>query len=353
MPLGTLTPYYHGRAKKRVEGVYTDTEGRFVVSVQRNRKRKRRICKDLAEARYWSENLNLLFADKDEQSFELLSDLIKRYQPEYDLHHSCPKTVATQGENLIRLLGNLSLEQIGPHLAPSFLSQRLAEKVGPKAANDDLRRLHALLNLATRDKLLSKNPFSGWGSLKEPPARTRWLTYDEEDAILAECDEEFGRLVQIAALSGMRQAEQLTSEVSQVLWKTSSLYLPLTKNGDARHVPMGDDLIELIRAQVALGSKWLCPNRSRSNRWLRDNLTRYFDKAVARAGVEDFTWHDLRHTYCSRLAMSGVQLRTIQILAGHKSIKTTERYAHLSAAHLAEAVKKLDRGVTRDDTEPE
>jgi site-specific recombinase XerD len=63
--------------------------------------------------------------------------------------------------------------------------------------------------------------------------------------------------------------------------------------------------------------------------------------------VKDFHWHDLRHTFCSRLTMRGVDIRTVQELAGHKSIVMTARYSHLAPAHLAGAVEKLDTPTDR------
>jgi len=62
---------------------------------------------------------------------------------------------------------------------------------------------------------------------------------------------------------------------------------------------------------------------------------------VKDSGLSDFHWHDLRHTFISRLVMAGVDLRTVQELAGHKTIQMTMRYAHLAPSHLATAVEKL------------
>ena len=351
MPHGKLVPYHRGDEKRtpdqprgaRVPYLFLDRKGRFVISVERAGKRRRRLCRNRTEATYLSENINQLFEGTDEQKdFLLLSDLIERYERESEAHVVAPETHRAQERNLMRILKNPRIEDIRPNLAPGYLMERLEDGVGPKAANDDLRRLHRLLNLAVRDGILEKNPFSGWRKLKEPAPRTRWLTREEEARLMAECDEEFGRLIQIALLSGMRQGEQLTCRADQILWESNLIYLPRTKNGDARHVPMNDRLCELVKAQLALDTEWLCPNRARKNRWLKDNLRRRFNTVCERAKIENFTWHDLRHTFCSRLAMAGTPLRTIQVLAGHRSISTTERYAHLSSEHLAQAVRVLD-----------
>jgi len=74
-----------------------------------------------------------------------------------------------------------------------------------------------------------------------------------------------------------------------------------------------------------------------------------------RAGIVDFRWHDLRHTFASRLTMAGGDLRTVQELMGHQTITMTMRYAHLAPSHLREAVQRISRvrGDTLSDTRPE
>ena len=70
-------------------------------------------------------------------------------------------------------------------------------------------------------------------------------------------------------------------------------------------------------------------------------MNRVFAPAVEAAGIENFRWHDLRHTFASRLVMAGVDLRTVQELMGHKTITMTLRYSHLSPAHKLAAVERL------------
>jgi integrase len=67
----------------------------------------------------------------------------------------------------------------------------------------------------------------------------------------------------------------------------------------------------------------------------------WFKVALSDVGIADFHWHDLRHTFASRLVMAGVDIRTVQELMGHKTIQITMRYAHLAPAHQLEAVQRL------------
>src|SRR5262249_20254888 len=89
----------------------------------------------------------------------------------------------------------------------------------------------------------------------------------------------------------------------------------------------------------------------------RGHGRRWFEHAVREAEIVDFHWHDLRHTFASRLMMAGVDLRTVQELIGHKTITMTVRYSHLTPAHLQEAVDRLAEkptatGTATDATRP-
>lgn len=369
-----LAPYYKERKRKgqdplrtRVPYVFTDPKGRFVVKVSRNGKNRRKLCKDLTEAKYWSENLSLLFPEHEPKPEGLaltVAALVDRYPPRTN------KANARRSDRILKkLLGDKMVGQLNPVAVERFLDRRKKmsvqyaitrlrkdgtkvttykdkqppKQISAKTANDDVRRLHKICEDAVKEGLLKQNPCRGWKPLPEPPPRTRWLSSEEEERLKTAVKEDwFWRLIEIAMFSGMRQEEQFGCKCSQILWESNSIYLPRTKTRKARHIPMSARLRAAVEAQVELGKKWLCPNGSLSNRLGQKTLYRKFNTALREAGIEDFVWHDLRHTFCSRLAMAGVPLRTIQELAGHARIETTERYAHLSKSHLHEEVKKLD-----------
>jgi site-specific recombinase XerD len=75
-----------------------------------------------------------------------------------------------------------------------------------------------------------------------------------------------------------------------------------------------------------------------------DNPRKWFVPALEEAKIEEFNWHDLRHTFASRLVMAGVDLRTVQQLMGHKTIQMTVRYSHLAPEHQLDAVERLVKG---------
>ena len=85
--------------------------------------------------------------------------------------------------------------------------------------------------------------------------------------------------------------------------------------------------------------------------YARNFVRRVFNPAIKKAKIENFTWHDLRHSFASRLTMKGVDLRTVQELMGHKTIQMTLRYSHLSPAHKRAAVQMLVQGKKNDQTD--
>jgi integrase len=99
------------------------------------------------------------------------------------------------------------------------------------------------------------------------------------------------------------------------------------------------------------GSSWVFPSESGTTALNSQNfINRIFRPALRRARISNFSWHDLRHTFASRLAMAGVDLRTIQELLGHRTLAMTMRYAHLSRAHKLDAVRRLERNQTGTTT---
>jgi hypothetical protein len=133
-------------------------------------------------------------------------------------------------------------------------------------------------------------------------------------------------------------------EWEHVDFTTGLLTVLRSKHGEARRVPMNDTVREILRALPSrLKSPYVFPSEAGQTPLdARNYVRRVFLPALKRARIEGFRWHDLRHTFASRLVMKGVDLKTVQELMGHKTIAMTLRYAHLSRAHQLAAVRRLD-----------
>jgi integrase len=151
--------------------------------------------------------------------------------------------------------------------------------------------------------------------------------------------------VVIAALhTGFR-----ASELRSLTWKdvdfrrrTITVRAAYAKNGESRTMPMNEVLtttLKAVKLHRADGERVFCSRQGTPYRSFRTA----FERAARLAGVVDFTFHDLRHTFGSRLVMAGVDLPTVKELLGHKDISMTMRYAHLSSNHKQAAVKKLEK----------
>src|SRR5439155_25425729 len=123
------------------------------------------------------------------------------------------------------------------------------------------------------------------------------------------------------------------------------LTVPRSKSGKARRVPMNDVVCEVLRSLPSrLKSAWVFPSGNGTTPLDPKNFVRrVFVPALQRARIQNFHWHDLRHTFASRLVMAGVDLRTVQTLMGHESIEMTIRYSHLTPEHQQDAVQRLVR----------
>jgi integrase len=120
------------------------------------------------------------------------------------------------------------------------------------------------------------------------------------------------------------------------------IYLTGTKSGKARQIPINDRLAEVFR-EVRRGNQLKSPYifcGSDGKRFFE--VKRSFASACRKAGIEAFRFHDLRHTFASRLVMKGASLKAVQELLGHASMAMTMRYAHLSHEHLRDSVNLLN-----------
>ncbi len=242
-------------------------------------------------------------------------------------------------------LGGKPLRRIIPDESARYAASRRESNLAPATVNRELAFLKRVFNVAIASGLADTNPVKPVRLFKENNQRVRFLDDDEQQALAAEVpDIDDWSTVVVALHTGLRRGEQFGLRWEHVDFATGILTIPRSKSGEARRVPMNDTVRAVLRALPSrLKSQWVFPSDTGETPLDAQNfLNRVFLPAVRRAGISNFRWHDLRHTFASRLVMAGVDLRTVQKLLGHKSIMTTLRYAHLSPGHQLDAVQRLN-----------
>lgn len=229
-------------------------------------------------------------------------------------------------------------------LIEEWIDFRLDTGLEPGTVNRDLSRFRAVLRWAEREGWLGVNPINQVRQLEESEGRIRWLADPEEARLKAHCPEWLWRMIRFALLTGFRQGEQLSLRWDQIhgglIWLTPGQ----TKGKRGREFPIEGPLAAVLQAQRQAPNAsevWVFPNMSGANRWNQYNLFKQWSAVRAEAQLLDFRWHDLRHTFVSRLVQSGAKLEVVQELAGHENFQTTLRYRHFHPDHLRPTARLL------------
>jgi integrase len=262
------------------------------------------------------------------------------------------------------LLPGMRLNAITPALLESLRGKLSEGGRSPQTVNRYMQFLRRVLSKAVRDGKLANNPVSRIKMFREPAGRMRFLSPEEEQVLCKAVGPEFSRWVRLAILTGMRQAEQFSLRWEHIDFDRGLITLPATKAGGVQYVKLNGEARLILRELDTLAAKaqavaeaeaiagkqqtaacrshWVFPSENPDTHVDPRNFYRrvYLPK-VKKVGLDGVTWHTLRHTFASRLAMSGATEGTIAALLRHSSTVLVRRYAHLSPSHLQEAVEKV------------
>ena len=253
-------------------------------------------------------------------------------------------------------LGDYRLFDITPALIIEHRSQLLegmthcGQLRSPSTANRYMQSLAHLFTIAQREwEWVSESPLRHIMRLKEPRGRVRFLSDDERARLLAACQESttsFLYLIVVLALStGARKMEILGLKGDDVDLTRGLIILHETKNGERRVLPLQGYALRLMTEHSkvrALHSDFVFPNRTHTD---PIDIRAGWVAALKAANIEDFRFHDLRHSAASYLAMNGATLAEIAEVLGHKTLSMVKRYAHLSEAHTSAVVKRMNEGI--------
>lgn len=243
-------------------------------------------------------------------------------------------------KNLKECFAGKYLHEITPKDIEQYRAERIKE-VSKSTVNRILNCLSSLYNRAIEWEKVTDNPMTKVKLFKVPDKRIRYLEKEEIYKLLSHCCEHLKPIVIVALHTGMRKGEILGLKWHDIDIKRNIIHLYDTKNGEKREVPMNEIVQKTIigvlknpESQYIFCNKDGEPFR---------NVRRSFFTALKKAGIINFRFHDLRHTFASQLVMSGVDLNTVRELLGHKSLEMTLRYSHLSPDHKKRAVDILGK----------
>jgi len=311
----------------------------------------------LTDARKWEQQTEAAIRDgryfkTAEAKKHTLAELIDRY-----IVDVLPaKKDAAQQERQLRWwrkqIGHLLLSDLDD--SPAINDQRSILKSqgkGPATINRYLAALSHVFTIGREQyKWISDSPMRNFKREKEPKGRVRFLSDDERARLLAVCRESTNPDLYLAVVlslaTGARKMEILTLRWNEVDLQGGKLILLETKNGERRALPIGDHAKQLLseraKARKPNPNDLLFPGDTPN----QPVQLRYpWETVLKQAGINNFRWHDLRHSAASYLAMTGATLQEIAVILGHKTLSMVQRYAHISEQHTAKVVNRMNEDI--------
>ncbi len=243
---------------------------------------------------------------------------------------------------------DMDLRNFSPLVIERFRASRLKAGNTKSTCNRYLQLLKRMFSVAVEEGYAEENPvkkvklYSEKDNLKE-----RILTEAEEGKLMETCSDTLRPILVVALNTGMRKTEILSLKWSQVDFKARTIRVERTKSGRVRFVPVNDALFnELTTLRIVNDkSSLVFPNPETGKPYL--DMKTGFKGACRRAGISNLRFHDLRHTFASRLIEFGADIATVQRLLGHHSITVSQRYIHSGDERTKAAVELLS---SRDES---
>lgn len=240
-------------------------------------------------------------------------------------------------------LGHMMLNQINGDVVWQVIQRELKRGIKIATVNRHLAVMRAILRMA-RDEWQWVDSIPKIRLLSGEVERDRWLTHDEADRLLSFCPPHLHALVRFAMATGCRASEITGLEWNRVDLDRRTAWLNHTKNGTPRGVPLNHDAVQVLEEQVGKHEQFCFTYRGKPIRCEVSNKA--WRNAVAKAGLGDLRFHDLRHTWASWHRQMGTSCDELKELGGWKSRSMVDRYAKFATEHLAVAASRIesDRG---------
>lgn len=198
--------------------------------------------------------------------------------------------------------------------------------------NRYLQLIKAILNKARREEWISKVPTVTL--YEEPEGRERWITPAQATTLLSKLPDHQRAMAEFALLTGLRQGNVTALQWMQIDMERRTVWIPKKKAKKRKgfSVPLNDLAIEILQRQLGKHPDRVFTYEGMPITWVN---TRCWRHALRRAGIHDFRWHDLRHTWATWHIQNGTSIYELKELGGWETIEMVERYAHLGTHQMA------------------
>ena len=236
-------------------------------------------------------------------------------------------------------LGNCYLDEIDRDLI-DYIGRTKKGESSPSTANRYLAVIRAVLRMA-RDEWEWVDKIPRIRLYPEPKRRVRYLTRDEAAALISELPTHLADMAEFSLATGLRQ-----SNVSYLTWQqidldrnTAWVHAEQSKNRRAFAVPLNNDALRVLRRRQGIHPFFAFTYRDKP---VQRTSTKAWYAALRRCQIEDFRWHDLRHTWASWHVQNGTTLQELMELGGWSSLDMVLRYAHLASDHLQHIAQRIE-----------
>lgn len=311
-----------------------------------------------------------------------ISFIDELYKPWAETHLRSYKNTIGRLRSNFRDFHNFKLHEITPWIVEKWRSARMKAGLKTSTINRDISDLKSCLSKAVQWGLIDDHPIKAVKKSREDILASPRFLSEKEEIRLRECldvrEEELRLqrdrynqwrnqrhlkpisnlrqytfadhlkpLVLLSLNTGMRRGELFNLRWNAIDFSNELLTIhgDKAKSGKTRHIPLNSEALSILRqwkeqCGIDCGNAVVFPGKDGKP---LDNVNKSWWSLLEMAGIDDFRWHDMRHTFASNLVMAGVDLNTVRELLGHSDYKMTLRYAHLAPKHKANAVARLVR----------
>ncbi|MDE1888920.1 MAG: site-specific integrase [Planctomycetota bacterium] len=287
------------------------------------------------------------FFDKPVGENKSFKDMMEKFMQEHapKVSKRTQESYRTSLGNLMPYFADMRLSSITPKAITGYKALRYSTGVKPATVNLEHALLSKAFNLAVKEwEWLKENPVSKVRKDKENNQRDRWLTVEEAQRLLESSPQWLREIILFDLHTGLRRGELLSLEWDKVNLIRKVVIIQKSKNGKPRTIPLTPTALDILEEKAKIKS--LKTNLVFLNGFGENITTGSFEKAfynaLKKTGIKDFRFHDLRHTFATRLAQRGVDIYKISKLLGHQSITMTQRYAHHCPESLRDGIQVLE-----------